>query len=148
MKSRGSELLSVLTVLAVPAGIALVMPFGAFGFRAEQRERESAPVAAFVRLTADEEARSLRLAKTSWQGMSASVRNQRADIYFSELPAETFSSVMPVRERRPVSDTPVVECGLSPFLPSRRASPPVRIEAEGERKSPLPFSREELLKIN
>lgn len=148
MKSRCSELASVLTVLAVPVGIALVMPFEFFGFRAEQREAESSPVAAFVRLTADEEARSLRLAKTSWQGMSVSARNQRADIYFSELPAETFSSVMPVRERRPMSDIPVVECGLSPFLPSRRASPPTRIEAAGENASPLPFSREELLKIN
>ena len=148
MKNTRSELASVLTVLAVPVGIALVLPFNAFSFRAARQERASAPVAAFVRLTADEESRLLRMAKASWQAPSVNVRNQRADIYFPELPAETFTSVMSVKDRRRQADTPVVECGLSPFLPSRQAPPPAHIAAEGDRNPPLEFSREELLKID
>lgn len=148
MKSSRSELASVLTVLAFPLGIALVMPLDAFCFRAARHESASAPVAAFVRLTAEGEARMLRAAKASWQAPSVSVRNQRADIYFPELPAETFTSVMSVKERRRQAETPVVECGLPPFLPSRQAPPPMPITAEGERKPPLQFSREELLKID
>lgn len=148
MKSLGSEMASVLTVLAVPVGIASVFPYGVFAFRATACPRVVKPAAAFVRLTPDEESRAMRAAKTSWQGDGSSARNARADIFFSELPAETLPMVLPEKERRRTFEMPVVGCGQSPFLPSLRAAPPARVLPAERQEEPLPFPRDELLKID
>lgn len=148
MKRLGSEMASILTVLTVAVGIASVFPYGALAFRATSCSRVVKPTAAFVRLTPDEEARALRAAKTSWQGDGSGVRNARADIFFSELPAETLPTVLSERERTRTFEMPVVGCGMSPFLPSRRAAAPQRIAPPDRQEDPLPFSRKELLKID
>lgn len=147
MKGIGSELASIMTVLSIPVGIALVFPYEGLGFRASARETSKQPAVSFVRLSSDEEARAMRAAKTSWQN-SESVRNRQADIYFSELPEETFPSVMTEKERRHEAELPIVERGEVPFLPSCRAAPPLRISPDGKREDPSAFSREELLKID
>lgn len=139
--------MSVATVLALPACIALVLPYGAFEFRADVRPERMSPSAAFVRLSPEDETKAMLAAKTSWQN-DGSARLQRADIYFAELPEESLLSVMPDRERRRNVQAPVVGCETSPFLPSRRASPPVRIPLDAKPEEPLPFPREELLKID
>ena len=148
MKRLGSEMASFLTVLAVSAGVASVFPYGALAFRATACSRVVEPAAAFVRLTPDEEARAMRAAKTSWQGDGSSVRNARADIFFSELPEETLPTVLSAKERVRTFEMPVVGCGMSPFLPSRRAAPLQRIAPTDRQEDSLPFSREELLKID
>ena len=147
MRSLGSELATVVTVLSIPAGIALVLPYEAFEFKAMTRTEQTAPVAAFVRLSPEQETRAMLAAKTSWQD-DGSARRQRADIYFAELPEESFPSVMPDRERRRDVRAPIVSCEITPFLPSRRAAPPVRIVPDAKVEDPLPFPREELLKID
>lgn len=148
MKGLGRELLSVTTVLAIPVGIAFVLPYEAFDFHATAHAAERRSSVAFRWLSPEEETRAMRAAKTSWQGDGESARNRRAEIYFAELPAENFPSVMPVRERSQKIESDIVGCGRTPFLPSRRAAPPVRIDPDGKAEDPLPFSREELLKIN
>lgn len=149
MRSMRSELASVLTVMAVPAAVVLVFPRDALVFRATPSASERPAPAAFVRLTAAEESLAIRKAKTSWQeGSDVAARNLRANVFFPELPKEKFESVMSVEDRR-LSYEPGLVCSpLPPFLPSRRAKAPQRIVADGKNEVPLPFPREELLKID
>lgn len=149
MRSVRSELASVLTVMTVPVAVALVFPRDALVFRAMPSASERPASAAFVRLTAAEESLAIRKAKTSWQeGADVAARNLRADVFFPELPEEKFESVMAVEDRR-LSYEPKLVCSpLPPFLPSRRAEAPRRIVADGKNEVPLPFPREELLKID
>ena len=151
MRSVRSELASVLTVMTVPVAVALVFPRDALVFRAmpSASASERPASAAFVRLTAAEESLAIRKAKTSWQeGADVAARNLRADVFFPELPEEKFESVMAVEDRRLTYEPRLIDCPLPPFLPSRRAEAPRRIVADGTNEEPLPFPREELLKID
>lgn len=148
MRGLGRELMSLGAVLAIPVGIAFVLPYEAFQFRAAARSEGRQSSVAFVRLSSEAEMRAMRVAKTSWQGDGESVRNRRADIYFAELPEEDFPSVMPVRERSHEAESDVVGCGRTPFLPSLRAAPPARIAPDDKPEDQPAFSREELLKID
>ena len=149
MRSVRSELASVLTVMTVPVAIALAFPHDALVFKATPAASGQPASAAFVRLTAAEESLAIRKAKTSWQeGADVAARNLRADVFFPELPEEKFESVMAVGDRRTAYEPKLVCSPLPPFLPSRRAEAPRRIAADGKNEEPLPFSREELLKID
>lgn len=149
MRSVRSELASVLTVMAVPVAIALVFPHDALVFKAAPTVSGCPASAAFVRLTSAEESRAIRKAKTSWQeGADVAARNLRADVFFPELPEQKFESAMAVEDRRIAYEPKLVCSPLPPFLPSRRAEAPRRIASDGKNEEPLPFSREELLKID
>ena len=149
MRSMRSELVSVLTVLTVPVSVALIFPRDALVFRATPSAPRRPASAAFVHLTAAEESLAIRKAKTSWQeGADDAARNLRANVFFPELPKEKFESVMSVEDRRLTYEPKLVGCPLPPFLPSLRAEAPLRIAADGKNEEPLPFPREELLKID
>ena len=149
MKSVRSELASALVVMAVAVAVALIFPRDALVFRATPSASDRSASAAFVRLTAAEESRAIRKAKTSWQeGADDAVRNLRADVFFSELPKERFESVMSVEDRRLSYEPRRIGSPLPPFLPSRRAEAPRRISADGKNEEPMPFSRAELLRID
>ena len=82
------------------------------------------------------------------EGADDAARNLRANVFFPELPKEKFESVMSVEDRRLTYEPKLVGCPLPPFLPSLRAEAPLRIAADGKNEEPLPFPREELLKID
>ena len=63
MRSIRQELISVAAVISVPAALIAIFPYGAIGFKAVPRPKASKPSAAFVRLTAAEEAEALKAAK-------------------------------------------------------------------------------------
>ena len=146
MRSLGSEVLSVVTVLAVPLGLAAVFPYGALGFSpARPHDQPSRPSAAIVFLDEAAVARTLRAART----MSRSAEGGRmyVDLLPADLPGTETAPMMPAGSR-PRTDAPqVVGDGIPPFLPSRRAAAPVRISVETGRDD-SPFPRAELLKIN
>ena len=65
----------------------------------------------------------------------------------AELPGADESPTVAIELRREPNVPPVVENEIPPFLPSRRASAPVRIPAETVKEEPV-FSRTELLRLN
>ena len=146
MRSVTSELLSVAEVLAIPLLVAAAFPSGAIGFSVSRNARSAdASTASIVFLDEASVARAVRAART----VSRHGDGDRTyiDLLDSELPSaenKPMAAVLPVRSP---SALPVVENGVPPFLPSRRAAAPVRISAEPVKDEP-PFSRDELLKLN
>ena len=146
MRSLGSELLSVATVLAVPLGIAAVFPYGVLGFSPVRTvDRPPRPSAAIVFLDEAAVARTLRAAKT----MSRNTEGGRlsVDLLSADLPEKEAAPMMSAGSRPRTDALPVVGDEIPPFLPSRRAAAPVRISVETGRDD-APFPRTELLKLN
>ena len=146
MRSLGSEILSVATVLAVPLGLAAVFPYGALGFSpVRTADRPPRPSAAIVFLDEAAVARTLRAAKT----MSRNTEGGRlsVDLLSADLPGTEAAPMMSAGSRPHTDALPVVGDGIPPFLPSRRAAAPVRISVETGRDD-APFPRTELLKLN
>ena len=146
MRSLGSELLSVATVLAVPLGLAAVFPYGALGFSpVPTADRPSRSSAAIVFLDDATVARTLRAART----MSRNAEGGRTsvDLLSADLPGTETAPMMSAGSRSRTDALPVVGDGMPPFLPSLRAAAPVRISVETGRDD-APFPRAELLKLN
>ena len=149
MKSIRQELVSLAAVLVTPAALVAVFPYGVVGFKAIPRQAASKPSAAFVRLTAEEEAEALKAAKASWQAGSSSDMGMRAYLPLGELPEDGQSG--------PILDDSIwtwlrtvqapVEYGTPTWSPSCAADAPAKIAAEAEVPHVPAFSKEELLKM-
>ena len=146
MRSVKGELLSVAEVLALPLMIAAAFPYDAIRFPVSRSARSAEdPTASIVFLDEASVARAERAARTvSRHGDGDRVH---VDLLFLELPPAGNEPMAAVVPRRVSSPLPVVETGIPPFLPSRRAAAPVRISAETVKDEPA-FSRDELLKLN
>ena len=70
-----------------------------------------------------------------------------ADLLAAELPELAAEPMLSRSPRFQLEQPTVIEGGLPPFIPSRRAAAPVRIPV-GKDVGSLPFSRDELLKLN
>ena len=149
MRSVRQEALAVAVVMATPAALLAVFPYGVFGFKAVAPRTSSRPSAAFVNLTAEEEAEALRAAKTSWQAEGTADRGMRAYLPLGELPED-------VRKGPILGDGAMfgscaaaapVEYGKPAWSPSQAADAPEKIKAVEEPPRPPAFSKEELLEI-
>ena len=146
MKGLREDILSVAAVLAVALVFASAIPRELIGFSADRGvDRPSSTVASIVFLDSAAVTRAMRatriLSRHEGDGAVA------ADLLATELP-EPVAEPMISRAPRSHLDRPtVVEGGMPPFLPSRRAAAPTRILA-GKDVGSLPFSRDELLKLN
>ncbi len=146
MRSVGSELLSVAAVLALPIGIASVFPSGAIGFTPSSLAASpDVRTASIVFLGEGNVARVIRASRTVSRGGDAG--RPSVDLLPLELPGADESPTAVIGLRRAPDNPPVVENGIPPFLPSRRAPAPVRISAETAKEKPV-FARDELLKLN
>ena len=140
------DLLSVAAVLAVVLGFASAIPRELIGFSASKDiGRPSSTAASIVFLDSAAATRAMRatriLSRHEGGGTVA------AGLLAAELPEPVAEPMMPRTSRfRPESPT-VIEGGMPPFLPSRRAAAPIRIPVSKDVGS-LPFSRDELLKLN
>ncbi len=133
-------------VLAVVLGFALAIPRELIGFSASRDiVRPSQTAASIVFLDAAAVTRAMRatriLSRHEGEG------NVAADLLGTELPGPVMEPMMPKASRFRLKQPTVIEGGIPPFLPSRRAAAPVRISADKD-VGPLPFSRDELLKLN
>ena len=146
MRSVRSELLSVVEVLALPLVIASAFPYDAIRLPASRSARSAdVPTASIVFLDEASVARAERAARSvSRHGEGDRVY---VELLAPELPPAGNEPMAASAPRRVSSELPVVENGIPPFLPSRRAAVPVRISAETVKDEPA-FSREELLKLN
>lgn len=145
MRSVRSEILSVAAVLALPVGIAFVFPYGAIGFSVSHPAVSPDAKAASIVFPSEEDvARVIRAARTVSRGEDAG--RSYVNLLSAELPGANESPPTVIGLRRKPDNPPVVENGTPPFLPSRRASAPVRIPAETAKEEPV-FTRDELLKL-
>ena len=146
MRNVRSELLSVTAVLALPIGIALVFPYGAIGFSPScPAASPDVRMASIVFPDEGDVARMIRAARTVSRGAGAG--SSYVNLLPLELPGAAESPTAVIGLRRNPDAPPVIENGIPPFLPSRRASAPVRISAEAAKEKPV-FARDELLKLN
>ena len=145
MRTWRGDLLSVAAVLAVPLGLATAFPRAAIGFSAADVARTPAPGVSIVFLDAGAVARAMRTTRILSRNEGGG--SAGADLFVVDLPRQDAIPTMPIESRSRAKAPSVVEGGIPPFLPSRRAAAPVRISG-GEDADPLPFPRKELLKLN
>lgn len=148
MRSMRSELASAATVLAVPTALFLAFPYGALGFRAVESSRQTGFSAAFVSLSPKQEKAAVSAAKSSLHGDVGVTHHMRIDMPFGDLPEAPPNPVMSVGERTRLPESGVVECEITPYLPSRAAPSPRLIPPEPEPSDKNSFSRKEMLKID
>ena len=146
MKGFREDILSVAAVLAVALGFVLAIPRELIGFSASRdMDRPPSTAASIVFLDSAAVTRAMRatriLSRHEGGGTVA------ADLLVAELPKPVAEPMMSRTSRPHFEWTTVVEGGMPPFLPSRRAAAPLRIPA-GKDVGSLPFSRDELLKLN
>ena len=146
MKGFREDLFSVAAVLAVALGFALAIPREVIGFSASKdMGRPPSTAASIVFLDSAAVTRAMRatriLSRHEGDGAIA------ADLLATELPGPAAEPMMSRTSRFHFEQPTIIEGGLPPFLPSRRAAAPVRIPA-GKDVGSLPFSRDELLKLN
>ena len=146
MKGLREDLISMTAVLAVALGFALAIPRGVIGFSANKDISHPSPTAAsIVFLDSAAVTRAMRatriLSRREGDGAVA------ADLLSAELPELAAEPMMSRNPRFHLGQPTVIEGGLPPFLPSRRAVAPLRIPA-GKDVGSLPFPRDELLKLN
>ena len=149
MKPVQVDLTSFLTVLTVTAAVALAFPYGAVGFRPAPDAGRPQASAAFVVMSADEQATAMRAAKTSWQVDAGGVRRLRVDLSVGELPEDPAASSMDIGVRPSRSAVPPT--GYRPAAyPRSFAAPPAAAlpKTAGETARELPFAKSELLKID
>ena len=146
MKGFREDLLSVATVLAVALGFVSAIPRELIGFSAgKDSGRPSSTTASIVFLDSAAVTRAMRatriLSRHEGDGAVA------ADLLVAELPGLAAEPMISKSPRFHLEQPMVIEGGIPPFLPSRRAAAPTRIPA-GKDVGALPFSRDELLKLN
>ncbi|MCR5753105.1 MAG: hypothetical protein K6G91_14220 [Kiritimatiellae bacterium] len=148
MRSLRHELFSTCAVLALPTAILLAFPRSAIEFKGMEAPSPGPASVAFVALSEDERAALLGAARTAWQTDAPIGQRMRTRLPLGELPEESEGPLLDVglARRRPEGPEPV-SYRPSPWCPSLRAPPPVRVEGKAEEKAPPAFSREDLLSI-
>ena len=146
MKGLREDLLSMTAVFAVALGFASAIPRELIGFSAgKDIGRPPSTAASIVFLDSAAVTRAMRATRilSRHEGDGAVV----ADLLSVGLPELTEEPMMSRNPRSHLEQPTVIEGGLPPFLPSRRAAAPVRISAETVKDEPA-FSKDELLKLN
>ena len=146
MKGLREDILSVAAVLAVALGFVSAIPRELIGFSASRAiDCPPSTAASIVFLDSAAVTRAMRatriLSRHEGDGTVA------ADLLVAELPELVAEPMMPRAPRFHLEQPTVIEGGMPPFLPSRRAAAPIRIPVDRGVGS-LPFPRDELLKLN
>ena len=146
MKGLREDFLSVTAVLAVVLGLASAVPRELIGFSASKDiGRPSSAAASIVFLDSAAVTRAMRATRILSRHEGG--RTVAADLLAAELPKLVAEPMMSRAPRFHLERPTVIEGGIPPFLPSCRAVAPVRIPV-GKDVGTLPFSRDELLKLN
>lgn len=142
-----NELPALAVILLVTAGVVAEFPREALGFkgRSDFAQRQAACPVSLVTLDAAAEGAAMRMARNALKNGSGG-RWICTDLFLSELPAAESQPLLSIESRSRPQSLPVVERGMTPYLPSMRAPAPTRIKPE-EAADTLPFPRSELLKI-
>ena len=148
LRSLSREAISLLEISVIPVAIALLFPYDAVGFRANEREGGRRSSCAFVTLTDEEERVALAAARTAWQVDAKGVKWMKPESGPGELPPMPVVFVIP---ERPVRGTSAAQAEYTPnSLPPTVAAPPPAVIAPDENmgaEAKLTFSKEDLLKL-
>ena len=147
MRSLRSEAASLAVTLAVPAMVAAAFPYAALRFRADVPAGGGGMTVSCVTLSAAEERKAVRAARTSFRGESGDVRWMRADLSGELASVEFLRPILSAAAAERSARMETLTCGRVPYLPSQRALPAERIERDGGPAVALPFSRDDLLRI-
>ena len=148
MKGARREILSLLTALALPAAVFLVLPYSDIRFAANEASAPSAPFAAFVALTPEQEAQAMRRAKFGASAESGDAAFRPADLILNALPDDAPPPIVRLADRARPPASQRVGWTPPPYLPSRAAPAPATIPAEQDTPAPFGFTREELLRLD
>lgn len=148
LRSLRHEAISLLEISVIPVAIALLFPYDAVGFRANERESGRRSSCAFVTLTDEEERVALSAARTAWQVDAKGVKWMKPESGPGELPPMPVVFVIP---ERPVRGTSAAQAKYTPnSLPPTVAAPPPAVIAPDENmgaEAKQTFSKEDLLKL-
>ena len=148
LRSLRQEAISLLEISVIPVAIALLFPYDAVGFRANERESGRRSSCAFVTLTDEEERVALAAARTAWQVDAKGVKWMKPESGPGELPPMPVVFVIP---ERPVRGTSAAPAEYTPnSLPPTVAAPPPAVIAPDENmgaEAKQTFSKEDLLKL-
>ena len=148
LRSLRHEAISLLEISVIPVAIALLFPYNAVGFRANERESGRRSSCAFVTLTDEEERVALAAARTAWQVDAKGVKWMKPETGPGELPPMPVVFVIP---ERPVRGTSAAPAEYTPnSLPPTVAAPPPAVIAPDENmgaEAKQTFSKEDLLKL-
>lgn len=147
MKPFRQHLLSAAAVFALTVAMLAAFPVEAIRFKAVPAAKTGRPVAAFVVLNADAEAKAVKSAKTAWQGDSSVRRHVGSRLPLDELPA--------IEKTKPLVDMPAgtglsaeaeyAEYVAGAWTHSEAAEAPAKIAVSSDDPDVKAFSREELL---
>lgn len=146
-----NEIYALVLVLTAPAGVALVFPYPAIGFKpdATRGMRTEQPLCAFISLSEEEADAAVMAARSSIKTALDGVSGIRADLSISSIPEENGAAV-DLAERQGFAATEDVPYGMQALPRSHAAPPPRRIRrASAPHAAPPPaFDREEMLAID
>ena len=142
------EFLSLLTALALPAAVFLSLPYSAVWFHGAEAPAPSAPFAAFVVLTPEQEAQAMRRAKSAVSGEASAAAFRPADLILNALPDDAPPPIVRLSDRARPPAPGRVGWTPPPYLPSRAAPAPATIPSEKGEAETSGFTREELLRLD
>ena len=145
MKSVRSEMVALAIALALPASVALVLPYSAIWRAPAEPVRDAPPFAAFVTLTADEEAQAMSAGRS---GEAADAQIRPDDLVLGSLPDDPPTPIGRIEDRVRPSGPRRVAPMPSPYLPTRAAAPPEPIASDPPSARTPSFSKEELLRLD
>lgn len=148
MRSFRSEMASLAVTLSVPALVFVAFPYEAFSFRAISSRMAREMTVSYVSLSPAEERQAVQTARASLRGEGGNVRWMRADLSGMLADDELARPILSAAVLERSSQAEPLPCGRVPYSPSQRARPAERIGRAEDGQDPLPFPREELLKID
>lgn len=139
--------MSLMVALALPALVFFAFPYSALRFAPREAVAFSPAFAAFLTLTPDQEVRVMQRAKAIQRMDAADDSVRPVDLIFGALPDDRPEPIGRLSDRvRPHGPAPVSP-RATPYLPTQAAPPPVALPAE-DTSVPMPFTKEELLKLD
>lgn len=152
MTAWGRDIRAVSMVSVLTASIVLAFPKSALRFKANKVCAHQEASAAFVTLSADEEAAALSAAKTAWQSDAISSRRMRVRLQIGDLPEEPEGTFFGMANEEGDKTLTCAEIGPVPYdrsaynpIPMAEGKPKRKSSGAAVRKSA--FSREELLNL-
>ena len=148
MRRLRSEIASLAVTLSVPALVFVAFPYEVFSFRAAPSRTAREMTVSYMSLSSAEERQAVRAARASLRGDNGDVRGMRADLSGMLADDELARPILSAAVLERSSQAEPLPCGRVPYSPSQRARPAERIGRAEDGQDPLPFPREELLKID
>lgn len=150
-RSLRSEMLPVSVVLSIPLILAWIFPYCALmpTSNLDAGAIGATPAScAFAELDEIEEAAAIVAARTAWHVNSEGVKSLRIEMFADDLPEDASGPVLEIRDRTRVSHGVAIGYETTMLPSDLRAAAPSKLEKPAPPAKPLPFPKDELLKLD